>query len=123
TGTRNILNVALEQGITRTVAVSTAGVLPPSLNGSPVHEDSPRNQRLYTEYERTKNEAEELTRNYARKGLPVVIVNPTKVFGPGPVDESNSATLMIRDYLKGTWKIVPGNGKGVMDYVYVEDVA
>lgn len=122
-GTRNVLNVALEQGITKAVAVSTAGVLPPSLNGSPVNEDSQRNQRLYTEYERTKSEAEELTRNYARKGLPVVIVNPTKVFGPGPVDESNSATLMIRDYLKGTWKIIPGNGNGVMDYVYVEDVA
>lgn len=122
-GTRNVLDMMLERGTTRAVVVSTAGVLPPSSNGSPVEEDSARKPGLYTEYERTKNEAEELTRSYARKGLPAVIVNPTKVFGPGPVDESNSATLMIRGYLRGTWKIIPGNGKGVMDYVYIEDVA
>src|SRR5690606_7019482 len=86
-----------------------------------VTETAMRRPELYTEYERTKNEGEEIAAKYASRGLPVVIIYPTKVFGPGPVDESNSATLMIRNYLRGTWKIIPGNGKGIMDYVYVED--
>lgn len=123
TGTKNVLDAASGLGVLKTVVASTAGVLPPSRNGTPVNEETPRRQHLYTRYERSKNEGEELARRYASRGLPVVIVNPTKVFGPGPVDESNSATLMIRNYLRGTWKVIPGNGKGVMDYVYVEDVA
>ncbi|QEC52524.1 farnesol dehydrogenase [Anseongella ginsenosidimutans] len=123
TGTKNVLDAAMQLGVLKVVAASTAGVFPPALNGRPVTETAARRPDLYTEYERTKNEGEELAAKYAARGLPVVIINPTKVFGPGPVDESNSATLMIRNYLRGTWKIIPGNGKGVMDYVYVEDVA
>ena len=123
TGTKNVLDAAMELGVLKAVVVSTAGVLPPSINGVPVTETAFRRPDLYTEYERTKNAGEELTAKYAAKGLPVVIILPTKVFGPGPVDESNSATLMIREYLRGKWKIIPGNGEGVMDYVYVKDVA
>ncbi len=122
-GTKHVLDAASRLGVVKTVAVSTAGVLPPARDGNPVTETAMRRPELYTEYERTKNEGEEIAAKYASRGLPVVIIYPTKVFGPGPVDESNSATLMIRNYLRGTWKIIPGNGKGIMDYVYVEDVA
>lgn len=123
TGTKNVLDAAVELGVVKTVLVSTAGVLPPAERGVPVREEAPRRPELYTEYERTKYEGEALGARYASRGLPVVIIYPTKVFGPGPVDESNSATLMIRNYLRGSWKIIPGDGRGMMDYVYVEDVA
>lgn len=123
TGTKNILDAAKAASVKKVVAASTAGVFPPAKNGQPVDETAIKQTAIYTEYERTKNLGEELCRQYAANGLPVVIINPTKVFGPGPVDESNSATLMIRDYIRGKWKVIPGNGKGVMDYVYVDDVA
>lgn len=122
-GTKNVLDAAMELGVLKTVAVSTAGALPPSLDGWPVTETAARRPRLYTEYERTKNEGEELALKYAARGLPLVVVHPTNVFGPGPVNQSNAATLMIRNYLRGTWKIIPGKGDGIMDYVFVEDVA
>lgn len=122
-GTRNIMDAAMDLGVLKTVVVSTAGVLPPSADGRPVSETAGRKPDIYTEYERSKSEAEALVMRYGTRGLPVVVVQPTKVFGPGPVDESNSAALMIREYLRGKWKIVPGDGSGIMDYVYVEDVA
>ena len=120
TGTDNVLTAAASSGVEKIIVTSTAGVLPPS-NGTLTNEDSPKQPSLYTEYERTKNEGEELAKAYASQGLPVVIINPTKVYGPGPIDDSNSATMMARNYMLGTWKIIPGNGKGAMNYVYIDD--
>lgn len=120
TGTNHVLNMAASLPIEKIIVTSTAGVYPPS-GQQMTNEASPRRPELYTEYERTKNMAEALAFSFYRKGLPVVVVNPTKVYGPGPIDDSNTATLMLRDYLLGRWKVIPGNGKGTMNYVYIED--
>jgi nucleoside-diphosphate-sugar epimerase len=121
-GTQNVLDNSLQCNIRKAIIVSTAGVLPPAVNNKPTSETAVRRPGIYTEYERTKNEAEELTKEYISKGLPAVIINPTKVFGPGSLSENNSATLMIRNYLRGKWKIIPGNGNSIMNYVFVKDV-
>ena len=121
TGTSNVLGIAQSLGIEKVVVTSTAGVLPPAGNNL-TNEHSPKRPELYTEYERTKNKGEEIAITYAQKGLPVVIVYPTNVFGEGVINDSNAATMMIRDYIKGKWKIIPGNGKGTMNYVYIDDI-
>jgi nucleoside-diphosphate-sugar epimerase len=121
TGTENVLSVAAALPAGKVIVISTAGVLPPSEKNHLTNENTPRRPALYTEYEKTKNDAEQLAFAYQRKGLPVVVMNPTRVFGPGPVDDSNSATMMVRDYILGKWKIIPGNGKGTMNYVYIDD--
>jgi farnesol dehydrogenase len=120
-GTENVLNAAYKLGIEKVVVISTAGILPPA-NVDATNEYSPRRTELHTEYERTKQEAEESAIAYFNRGLPVVIAYPTKVFGHGPIDDSNSATMMIRNYLNGKWKIIPGDGSGTMNYVHVDDV-
>jgi nucleoside-diphosphate-sugar epimerase len=121
-GTRNIMQAAIACGVRRVCLVSTAGILPPAENGVPVNETTPLRPKLHTTYERSKWIGEQIARSY-QKQIELVIVYPTKVYGPGPIDESNSATLMMRDYLLGKWHVIPGNGRGVMDYVFVEDVA
>ncbi len=120
TGTEKVLGIAADLSVDKIVYTSTAGLLPPSTR-EVTDENTPRRPELYTEYEKTKNAAEELAFACYRNGLPIVVVNPTKVYGPGPIDDSNTATLMVRDYLLGKWKIIPGNGKGTMNYVYIDD--
>ncbi len=120
-GTKNVLDTSLDTGVKKVVVTSTAGVFPPAINGL-VNEASPRMLHLHTEYERTKHLSEELALSYQLKGLEVVLANPCKVFGPGPIDDSNSATLMIRNYINGKWKIIPGDGNSHANYVFVEDV-
>jgi farnesol dehydrogenase len=119
-GTENVLSTASTLAAEKIVFVSTAGIFPPS-QGQMTNENTPKHPDLYTEYERTKNAAEELAFSYHRNGLPVLIVNPTKVYGPGPIDDSNTATMMIKNYILGKWKVIPGNGKGTMNYVYIDD--
>lgn len=121
TGTDHVLRVAASLNVEKIIATSTAGVFPPS-NDVITNESSIKRPALYTVYERTKNEAEQLAFTYYRQGIPVVVINPTKVYGPGPIDDSNTATLMTRDYIRGKWRIIPGNGKGTMNYVYIDDV-
>ena len=120
-GLRNILEGASKAGLRRVVYTSTAGALGPS-GQQMVTETSPRQAQPTTEYERSKVESEKQIPEFLDKGLEIVTVNPTRVFGPGQLNQSNSVTILIRDYIAGKWKFIPGDGTGIGNYVYVKDV-
>jgi len=122
TGTENMLMASLKQGVRRFVFTSSAAVIGPSPGVVPIGEDYPRSVPFFNEYEETKAEAEELVRSYNRDGLETLIVNPTRVYGPGTLSESNSVTKMIKLYCLGKWHIIPGDGKCIGNYVLVDDV-
>jgi NAD+-dependent farnesol dehydrogenase len=121
-GTQNILEAALKNGIKKVVFTSSAATLPPSKEKEEVDESFPQPETYLTDYETTKREAEKRCADYYNKGLDVVIVNPTRVFGPGFLNKSNSVTIMIKNYIKGTWRIIPGDGSQIGNYVYIDDV-
>lgn len=83
TGTRNVMESALETGIAKVVHVSTAGIYGtpeerPFTEGSPVGPDR------YCEYFRTKYEGDLIAWElFEKKGLPLVMVYPGAVLGPG----------------------------------------
>jgi nucleoside-diphosphate-sugar epimerase len=103
------------------VFTSTAGVLGPSIQGI-VNEDTKKSVDYFLEYERTKAIAEEKVKEYIAKGLNCVIVNPTRVYGPGLLSKSNSVTIMIKSFAEGKWRIIPGNGKSIGNYVFINDI-
>ena len=121
-GTRNILNSAMKNGIRKMVFTSSAATLPPSKDSEEVDENFPVPETYLTDYETTKREAELLCSDFAKQGLQVVIVQPPRVFGPGKMSKSNSVTLMIKKYIRGTWRIIPGNGVQIGNYAYISDV-
>jgi farnesol dehydrogenase len=118
---KNILDAAVKHGVKKVVFTSTSLTLGPS-NGAPVSESAVRSAAFFTEYEYSKFIAEKEIRNYLQAGLNVVIVNPTRVFGPGLLNEGNSVTRMIHMYLQGKWRLVLGDGRGIGNYVFVGDV-
>ena len=120
-GTRNVLDACISNGLEKLVFTSTAGVFGPS-GGSKVTEKTERVLPLTTHYEKSKEQAEKLVREYHDKGLEVVIVNPTRVFGEGLLSKSNAATQLIDRYSRGKWRILPGTGKKLGNYVHVDDV-
>lgn len=122
TGTENLLKASLEAGVKRFVFTSSAAVIGPSPDVEPIGEDFPRTVPWFNEYEETKAAAETLVNAYCRDGLETVIVNPPRVYGPGPVNESNALTRMIKLYATGKWRIMPGDGTCVGSYVLVDDV-
>jgi nucleoside-diphosphate-sugar epimerase len=122
-GTVNVFEAALESGVRKVVFTSTGGTMSYSHDGMPVDEETNKNPELHTLYEKTKAEAEKIAVGYKAKGLDVVIVNPTRVYGPGRLSESNSVTRIIKLYMSGLWRINPGDGSSTGNYVYVDDVA
>ncbi len=121
-GSKNVFETALNSGIRRVVFTSTGGTLGPSQGAQPVDENSPRTTGFFNAYEKTKHEAEQLAKQFAARGLHVVTVNPTRVYGPGLVSESAAMTTIIIKFLKGRWRIIPGDGKKYGNYVFINDV-
>lgn len=119
--TETIFEIALRLGVNKVVFTSTAGVYGPSNDGE-VTEKTIRSCDFFVEYERSKSIAEEKAREYLAKGLNIVIVNPTRVYGPGLLSKSNSVTLIMKKFNEGKWRIIPGNGKSIGNYVLVSDV-
>ena len=120
-GTLNVLEVAYSCSIGRVVITSTAGILGPS-DKDPVDEQSPGPASFFTSYEASKYQMEQVIKSQDILKPEVIIVNPTRVYGPGFLSESNGVTKMIKQYVEGSWRFIPGNGKRSGNYVYVEDV-
>jgi len=120
-GTQQLLDAALKMKIKKVVITSSAATIEPS-HSIPSDEDTPRTTPYFNDYESTKAKAEELALEYSKKGLDVVMVNPSRLYGPGLMNQSNSVTKMIDGYCKGSWRIIPGNGSKIGNYVFVDDV-
>ncbi|MGH7507415.1 MAG: NAD-dependent epimerase/dehydratase family protein, partial [Longimicrobiales bacterium] len=70
-------------------------------------------------YHRTKAQAHRTAREAQRRGLPLVIVCPPNVYGPGDLGPNGG---LVRDAVHGR---LPGllRDPAVFDYAYVDDVA
>ena len=124
TGTDNVIKVAEEKGIEKVLYISTGATLGPQKERSPATEEqSVAPEEAGTHYEKSKILSERLVQKAVQEGRSkAVIVNPTRLYGRGAMRTSNAVTKMIHDYLKGSWRIVPGNGKSVGNYVFTKDV-
>lgn len=120
-GTNNVMEIAKQKGVQKIVHTSTCGVIGPTFK-SPMTENDPRITGFPIDYERTKYLAELAVNEYVKQGMDIVMVNPSRVYGEGPITGSNTVGKMVSSYLIGKWHIVPGDGSQVSNYVYVNDV-
>lgn len=122
TGTANIVDACEAQGVKRLVVTSTAGTIGYSEDGLPLDETAAYRSDYDTEYERTKALTEQMVLNRNDGGVEIMVVNPSRVFGPGNLSVSNSVTKMIKWYCRGIWRIIPGDGSSKGNYTFVDDV-
>ena len=122
-GTKNVFAVAKELNIERIVWTSTIVTLGPTPLGIVGDETMPRQaSHCFTEYERTKTVMEREAVKWIANGLPLVIVNPTRVFGPGLQSESNSVTKLIDQYRRGSFPFLLNLGRNIGNYGFIDDV-
>jgi nucleoside-diphosphate-sugar epimerase len=122
-GMRNVFAAAKAVNVKRVVFTSTIVTFGPTAPGVVGDENMPRiTPRYYTEYEESKTVAEQEALRMAAQGFPVVLVNPTRVYGPGKLTEGNSVSLMIDMYDRGKVPVLLNGGKDVGNYVLVDDL-
>ncbi|MFT3704582.1 MAG: SDR family oxidoreductase [Agriterribacter sp.] len=120
-GLHNVLSAAKAAGVSKVVYTSTAGVIGPSKD-KPMTENDPRITGYFNLYESTKGESEKVAMDYAKNGLPVTVLNPSRIYGPGFDTGSNPITKIVEMYMKGIWKIIPGSGNDIGSYPFIDDV-
>ncbi|HEY6956779.1 MAG TPA: NAD-dependent epimerase/dehydratase family protein [Flavisolibacter sp.] len=120
-GTRNVLEAACYHKIKKFVYTSTCGVLGPS-SGQPVGEEDPRITPFENDYEISKHCAEELVKEYSRKGLFAMIVALPRVYGPGLMTQGNPISKLIGNTIRRGIAFVPDAKQIVGNYAFIDDV-
>lgn len=115
-GTQNLAKVALEKNAIRFIHTSSLAVY--GFHDGDVDEYSEmRGIDSPIAYYRSKYLAEEVMREYLKKGLDVVILNPSAVIGPR---DKQNWVRMFNCINEGR---LPGIPPGTKSFCYVEDVA
>lgn len=115
-GTRNVMDAALKAGVRRVVHISTAEVY--GSVGGDVDELS-KVDGSTSEYAQMKASAEDICWEYASKGLPVVILRPSIIYGP--FGKSWTTGFAERLFM-GSWGQFEEFGEGICNLVYVDDL-
>lgn len=118
-GTRNVMEAALEAGVSKVAHVSTL-VVWGNTPDSPFDEESPVGTERFTEYARSKHEGDEVVWGlYRQRGLPVVVLYPGAVLGAG---DPKPTGQYVRDLIE---RRVPARifEDSAFTFVHVNDVA
>jgi dihydroflavonol-4-reductase len=118
-GTRNLLTAARDAGVERVVYTSTVGCIGLPAEGPGDEASEVHLEEMAGAYKRSKFQAEQVAMEFARSGLPVVIVNPTAPIGDHDFKPTPTGKIVV-DYLKGDLPAFVDTGLNLVD---VEDTA
>ncbi|HNE06495.1 MAG TPA: NAD-dependent epimerase/dehydratase family protein, partial [Anaerolineales bacterium] len=115
-GTRNVLELMQELKILKGVYTSTLAINSDT-KGVLADEKYHFTGEHISEYDRTKAEAHKLADEFIAKGLPLVIVQPGLIYGPG---DTSSVRASLLDLLKGRLPMLPR--QTAMSWAHVDDI-
>jgi dihydroflavonol-4-reductase len=119
-GTRAILEAARQAGVPRIIYTSSVATLGIPKKGGSGDEHTPvALADMIGHYKRSKFLAEQMVRELAAGGLPVVIVNPSTPIGPRDIKPTPTGRI-VRDAMAGRLPAYVDTGLNV---VHVDDVA
>jgi dihydroflavonol-4-reductase len=118
TGTENVLGLAHELRIARTVYVSTIQAFGET-GCQPRDETFPRQTPCCTAYERTKTEAHKIACRYQSQGLPLIIVMPHAVIGP---NDHSAFGYFMRLYINRSLPPICWSPDSIFAAVYIDDL-
>jgi nucleoside-diphosphate-sugar epimerase len=113
---RDLLEAAYRRGVTRVVHLSTTEVY--GTAAGDVDEGHPVDPG-HSDYARSKVAAERACAEYMARGLPLVILRPTIVYGPF----SETWTVkFVQRLLSGRWALPEESCRGTCNLLYVDDL-
>ncbi len=129
-GLNNVLAAARATGIERIVYVSSFIALGPTENGPGGQLDESAKtgavsgERVWiNDYERTKTLADRRARAAIAEGVPLSVVYPGVIYGPGELTEGNIVVRHVLDLIGKKLPALLGKPERRWSYVLVDDVA
>ena len=116
-GTRNVLELMYELGVGKGVYTSTLAVNSDT-HGQVVDETYRFTGSHITVYDETKAEAHRIAEAFIARGLPLVIVQPGLVYGPG---DTSGVRTTLREFLRQKLPLLPRGT--AFAWGHIEDVA
>ena len=113
-GTRNVLEAAKKAGIERVVYTSTVGCIGVPHDGLGDEDAKISLGDMTGDYKRSKFMAEQVALEYARGGLPVVIVNPTAPVGDHDFKPTPTGKI-VADFMAGAMPAYIDTGLNMVD--------
>ncbi|MCK0146374.1 NAD-dependent epimerase/dehydratase family protein [Arenibacter sp. F26102] len=115
-GTKNIVNLCIANGVKKLCHISSIGAIGRTLDKQEATEETEWNSQQSNVYALTKMDAELEVWRGAQEGLPVIIINPGVILGPG---FWNTGTGILFKTAYKARKYYPPGGTG---FVTVSDV-
>ncbi|WP_373493115.1 NAD-dependent epimerase/dehydratase family protein [Aquiflexum sp.] len=120
-GTKNLIRASKEAKVQKFILTSSTGTIGPSLK-SPNDENTPRWASFNNDYEISKYLAEQELLKEVLAGFPGLIVNPSRIFGPGIDSPSSGINRLIAGYLKKRVAIMPTTHHAMGNYGFIDDI-
>src|SRR4029077_10710653 len=96
TGTNNLMQACFDEGVGRVVYTSTVGCLGKYAKGVPADENTTaRLEDMLSPYKKSKILAQENVLDWAKRGLPVVIVNPSTPVGEMDLKPTPTGRMIV----------------------------
>ena len=114
-GTRKILEASQKKGLEKIVYTSTVGCIGLNDDTTPATENTFFNKNtLSNDYKKSKYQAEHIALEFARNGLPVVIVNPSTPVGPRDIKPTPTGKIIL-DFLNRKMPAYLDTGLNLID--------
>ncbi len=118
-GTRDILRLAREAGVSRVVYTSSVATMNFRRDGIVINEDTPATLAdMVGHYKRSKFLAEQQAIAAAQDGQQVIILNPTTPIGPNDRKPTPTGQIFV-DFLKGKFPAYMDTGLNLVDVAEV----
>lgn len=114
-GTASLLDAAADAGVSRIVYTSTVGCMGWPADGRPTNEEYPVSAAdMSGHYKLSKFQAEQAALERARRGVPIVIVNPTAPVGERDVKPTPTGKIIV-DFLADRMPAYLDTGLNLVD--------
>ncbi|KAI7735031.1 hypothetical protein M8C21_024832 [Ambrosia artemisiifolia] len=123
-GLKNLLRVVKETGTIKKIVYTSSFFALGSTDGYIADESQMHSAKSFcTEYEKAKTIADNIALEAARQGVPIVIVCPGVMYGPGKISAGNILARTLIERFNGRLPGYIGNGNDRFSFSHVDDVA
>ncbi|WCJ35400.1 NAD(P)-binding Rossmann-fold superfamily protein [Euphorbia peplus] len=122
-GLKNVLRAARETNTVEKIIYTSSFFALGSTDGYIADEKQVHSEKVFcTEYERSKATADKIALQAAADGMPLVVVYPGVIYGPGKLTTGNIVAQMLIERFQGRLPGYIGRGNDKFSFSHVDDV-